>query len=185
MISLMLLEKSWQTMIIYKAFISKFNLIIFLLTIHQINASSSETSLLIGSKAPPVSLEKLNGDGFFHLEDILQSKPVLLLFFSSKNYQSLKMISTIHQIKEGIKDSDIDFYLVNTFEEKQFLKTFVLDKVFTIPVVLDRYGVSLKMFHSNVVPTTIVISKGGKISYYKQGYDDFQMQNLILHLRSI
>ena len=185
MISLMLLEKSWQTMIIYKAFISKFNIIIFLLTIHQINASSPDTSLLIGSKAPPVSLEKLNGDGFFHLEDTLQSKPVLLLFFSSKNYQSLKMISTIHQIKEGIRDSDIDFYLVNIFEEKEFLKTFVLDRVFTIPVALDRYGVSLKMFHSDVVPTTIVISKGGKISYYKQGYDGFHMENLILHLRSI
>ena len=185
MISLMLLEKSWQTMIIYKAFISKFNLIIFLLTIHQINASSSDTSLLIGSKAPPVSLEKLNGDGFFHLEDTLQSKPVLLLFFSSKNYQSLKMISTIHQIKEGLRDSDIDFYLVNIFEEKEFLKTFVLDRVFTIPVVLDRYGISLKMFGSVVIPTTIVINKGGKISYYKQGYDDFQMENLILHLRSI
>ena len=68
---------------------------------------------------------------------------------------------------------------------KEFLKTFVLDKVFTIPVVLDRYGISLKMFHSDVLPTTIVISQGGKISYYKQGYDDFQMENLILHLRSI
>ena len=185
MISLMLLEKSWQTMIIYKAFISKLNLIIFLLTIHQINASSPDNSLLIGSKAPPVSLEKLNGDGFFHLEDTLKSKPVLLLFFSSKNYQSLKMISTIHQIKEGIRDSDIDFYLVNIFEDKESLKTFVLDRVFTIPVVLDRYGVSLKMFHSDVVPTTIVISKGGKISYYKQGYDGFHMENLIIHLRSI
>ena len=172
-------------MIIYKAFISKLNLVIFLLTIHQINASSPDNSLLIGSKAPPVSLEKLNGDGFFHLEDTLKSKPVLLLFFSSKNYQSLKMISTIHQIKEGMRDYDIDFYLVNIFEEKEFLNTFVLDKVFTIPVVLDRYGISLKMFGSDVLPTTIVISQGGKISYYKQGYDDFQMENLILHLRSI
>ena len=172
-------------MIIYKTFKSQFNILIFLLTINQINAGSPETSFLIGSKAPPVSLEKLNGDGFFHLEDTLQLKPVLLLFFSSKNYQSLKMISNIHQIKEGIRDSDIDFYLVNIFEEKEFLKTFVLDKVFTIPVVLDRYGISLKMFHSDVLPTTIVINQGGKISYYKQGCDDFQMENLILHLRSI
>ena len=172
-------------MIIYKKYKSQFNVIILLLTINQINAGSPETSFLIGSKAPPVSLEKLNGDGFFHLEDTLQSKSVLLLFFCSKNYQSLKMISTIHHIKEGIKDSDIDFILVNIFEDKEFLRTFVLDNVFTIPVVLDRYGVSLKMFHSDVVPTTIVISKGGKISYHKQGYDDFQIENLILHLRSI
>ena len=172
-------------MIIYKTFKSQFNILIFLLTINQINAGSPETSFLIGSKAPPVSLEKLNGDGFFHLEDTLQLKPVLLLFFSSKNYQSLKMISTIHQIKEGIRDSDIDFYLVNIFEEKEFLKTFVLDKVFTIPIVLDRYGISLKMFGSDVVPTTIVINKGGKISYYLQGFDDLHLENLILHLRSI
>ena len=172
-------------MIIYKTFKSQFNILIFLLTINQINAGSPETSFLIGSKAPPVSLEKLNGDGFFHLQDTLQSKPVLLLFFSSKNYQSLKMISTIHQIKEGIRDSNIDYYLVNIFEEKEFLKTFVLDKVFTIPIVLDRYGISLKMFGSDVVPTTIVINKGGKISYYLQGFDDLHLENLILHLRSI
>jgi len=172
-------------MIIYKTFKSQFNILIFLLTINQINAGSPETSFLIGSKAPPVSLEKLNGDGFFHLEDTLQSKPVLLLFFSSKNYQSLKMISTIHQIKEGIRDSNIDYYLVNIFEEKEFLKSFVLDKVFTIPVVLDRYGISLKMFGSDVVPTTIVINKGGEISYYLQGFDDLHLENLILHLRSI
>ena len=181
----MLLGKSLRTMIIYKTFKSQFNIVFFLLTISQINADSPETSFLIGSKAPPVSLEKLNGDGFFHLEDTLQSKPVLLLFFSSKNYQSLKMISTIHQIKEGIRDSDIDFYLVNIFEEKEFLKSFVLDKVFTIPIVLDRYGISLKMFGSDVVPTTIVINKGGKISYYLQGFDDLHLENLILHLRSI
>ena len=181
----MLLEKSWQTMIIYKVFKSQCNIVIFILTITQINAGSPKTSLLIGSKAPPVSLEKLNGDGFFHLEDSLQSKPVLLLFFSSKNYQSLKMISTIHQIKEGIRDSNIDYYLVNIFEEKEFLKSFVLDKVFTIPIVLDRYGISLKMFGSDVVPTTIVINKGGKISYYLQGFDDLHLENLILHLRSI
>ena len=172
-------------MIIYKTFKSQFNIVIFLLTINQINAGSPETSFLIGSKAPPVSLEKLNGGGFFHLEDTTQSKPVLLLFFSSKNYQSLKMISTIHQIKEGIRDSNIDYYLVNIFEEKEFLKSFVLDKVFTIPIVLDRYGISLKMFGSDVVPTTIVINKGGKISYYKQGFDDLHLENLILHLRSI
>ena len=185
MISLMLLEKSWQTMIIYKAFISKFNLIIFLLTIHQINASSPETSLLIGSKAPPVSLEKLNGDGFFHLQDTLQSKPVLLLFFSSKNYQSLKMISTIQQIKEGIRDSNIDYYIVNIFEEEEFLKLYALDKVFTIPILLDQSGISLKMFGSDILPTTIIINKGGKISYYLQGFDDSHLENLILHLRSI
>ena len=138
-------------MIIYKTFKSQFNIIF------SFNYQSDQCGftrnffLLIGSKAPPVSLEKLNGDGFFHLQDTLQSKPVLFLFFSSKNYQSLKMISTIHQIKEGIRDSDIDFYLVNVFEEKEFLKTFVLDKVFTIPVVLDRYGISLKMFGSDIV----------------------------------
>ena len=88
-------------MITYKVFTSQRVIIIFLIIITQTFAGHPETSLLIGSKAPPVSLEKLNGDGFFHLQDTLQSKSILLLFFSSKNYQSLKIISTIQQIKEG------------------------------------------------------------------------------------
>ena len=172
-------------MTIYKEFRQTVGIIIYLAIIFQVNASSLENSLLIGSIAPPVSLQKLDDDGFIHLKDSLQTKPHVLVFFSSKNHQSLKMISTIHQIKEGIRNPKIGFYLVNLFEDKDYIKSFVFDHVYTIPVVLDRYGVSLKMFRSDVLPTTIVISKGGKISYYMQGYDDSHIENLVLHLRSI
>ena len=185
MTSLALLEKFWQIMIIYNAFKQKFNFFIYLVIISKINAGLPEASMKIGSKAPPVSLEKLHGGGFFHLKDTLKIKPIILLFFSSKNYQSLKMVSFIHQIKDGMINTDIDFYLVNIFEEREFLKSFVLDRVFTIPVVLDRYGISLKMFDSDILPTTIVINKGGEISYFIKGYDNSQLENLILHLRSI
>ena len=175
MTSLALLEKFWQIMIIYNAFKQKFNFFIYLVIISKINAGLPEASMKIGSKAPPVSLEKLHGGGFFHLKDTLKIKPIILLFFSSKNYQSLKMVSFIHQIKDGMINTDIDFYLVNIFEEREFLKSFVL----------DRYGISLKMFDSDILPTTIVINKGGEISYFIKGYDNSQLENLILHLRSI
>ena len=50
---------------------------------------------------------------------------------------------------------------------------------------MDRYGTALKMFRSDHVPITVVINRGGKVSYYKQGYDDDEILNLIVHLRSI
>ena len=50
---------------------------------------------------------------------------------------------------------------------------------------MDRYGTALKMFRSDLVPITVVINRGGKVSYYKQGYDDDEILNLIVHLRSI
>ena len=95
------------------------------------------------------------------------------------------MVSDLHQIKAGMKNTDIQYYLVNVFEDEAYLKSFVTNQVYTIPVIMDRYGTALKMFKSDLVPITVVINRGGKVSYYKQGYDDDEILNLIVHLRSI
>ena len=95
------------------------------------------------------------------------------------------MVSDLHQIKAGMKNTDIQYYLVNVFEDQDYLKSFVTNQVYTIPVIMDRYGTALKMFRSDLVPITIVINRGGKVSYYKQGYEDDEILNLIVHLRSI
>ena len=57
--------------------------------------------------------------------------------------------------------------------------------VYTIPLLMDPYGIALEIFNSDVVPLTIVINKGGKISYYKKGYSDSELLNLITHIRSL
>ncbi len=95
------------------------------------------------------------------------------------------MVSDLHQIKAGIISTSVQYYLVNVFEDKEFLDSFINKKVFSIPVLMDHYGVALKMFDSDVIPLTVVINKGGKISYYNQGYDDSELFNLITHIRSI
>jgi len=186
MISLMLLEKFLRTMTIYKS--NRFNYIFYFYFFinFQLNANIVQNnSVLIGTDAPPFSLQRIDGSGYIHSRDILMDHNMVLVFFSSKNNQSLKTVSDLHQIKAGIKSTNIQYYLVNIFEDKDFLKSFVNEKVYTIPVVMDQYGIALKMFNSEEIPVTIVINIGGKIGYYKEGHSDVELLNLITHIRSI
>jgi len=173
-------------MIIYKSDrINYFFFFSFLINF-QLNANIAQNnSMIIGSDAPPFSLQRLGESGYIHSGDILRNHNMVLVFFSSKNNQSLKTVSDLHHIKAGIKNTNIQYYLVNVFEKKEFLESFVNKKVYTIPVVIDQYGIALKMFNSKILPLTIIINKGGKISYFKEGHSEAELLNLITHIRSI
>ena len=173
-------------MTIYRSI--RFNFIFFFYFFfnYQLNANIAQNnSALIGSDSPPFSLQTIDGSGYIHSGDILKDYSMVLVFFSSKNNQSLKSVSDLHHIKAGIKSTKLQYYLINIFEDKDFLESFVNEKVYTIPVVMDQYGIAQKMFNSEVVPLTIVINKGGKIGYYKEGHSDVELLNLITHIRSI
>lgn len=183
--SLVHLEKSLRIMIIYRSYkVSFFFAFYFLINI-QLCADIKNKNRLIGQSSPPISLQKLSGRSHLHIQDISKDYNIVLVFFSSKNYQSLKMVSGLHQIKAGIKSTSVQYYLVNVLEDKEFLDSFINEKVYSIPMLMDHYGIALKMFDSDVVPLTVVINKGGEISYYNQGYDDSELFNLITHIRSI
>ena len=185
MSSLVHLEKSLRIMIIYRSDKVSFFFVFYFLINFQLRADIENNNRLIGQSSPPISLQKLNERDHLHIEDISKNYNIVLVFFSSKNNQSLKMVSDLHQIKAGIISTSVQYYLVNVFEDKEFLDSFINKKVFSIPVLMDHYGVALKMFDSDVIPLTVVINKGGKISYYNQGYDDSELFNLITHIRSI
>ena len=185
MSSLVHSEKSLRIMIIYRSDKVSFFFVFYFLINFQLRADIENNNRMIGQSSPPISLQKLNERDHLHIEDISKNYNIVLVFFSSKNNQSLKMVSDLHQIKAGIISTSVQYYLVNVFEDKEFLDSFINEKVFSIPLLMDHYGVALKMFDSDVIPLTVVINKGGEISYYNQGYDDSELFNLITHIRSI
>ena len=94
-------------MIIYRAHSLKYVVIFYFMFIIHASANTLNHDLMIGSTAPPVSLESLSGGGYVHSRDILKEQPMVLVFFSSANDLSLKMVSALHQIKAGMKNTDI------------------------------------------------------------------------------
>ena len=179
----MLSKRFLLTMIIFKFYILKPFIIFYFLIFCQASATSLDHSSLIGTIAPPISLQKVSG-GSIHSRDILKNQSMVLVFFSTANNLSLKMVSALHQIRAGIKNNNIQFFLVNILEEQEYLQSFIVEKVYTIPVIMDRYGTVLEMFKTDVIPLTLVIDSGGEISYYQKGYSDSEIMNLIVHLRS-
>lgn len=163
---------------------TKILIICYFSIVSQAIATPLDLSSLIGTIAPPISLQKLGGSGSIHSRDILKNQSMVLVFFSTTNNLSLKMVSALHQIRAGIKNENIKFFLVNILEEQKFLQSFIVDKVYTIPVIMDRYGTVIKKLKSDAVPLTLVIDSGGEISYYQKGYSDSEIMNLIVHLRS-
>jgi len=184
MTSSMLSKRFLLTMIIFRAYIFKPFIIFYFLIFCQASATSLDHSSLIGTIAPPISLQKVSGGGSIHSRDILKNQSMVLVFFSTANNLSLKMVSALHQIRAGIKNNNIQFFLVNILEEQEYLQSFIVEKVYTIPVIMDKYGTVLQMFETDVIPLTLVIDSGGEISYYQKGYSDSEIMNLIVHLRS-
>jgi peroxiredoxin len=163
---------------------TKILIIYYFSIVSQAIATPLDQSSLIGTIAPPISLQKLGGGGSIHSRDILKNQSMVLVFFSTTNNLSLKMVAAFHQIRAGIKNENIKFFLVNILEDQKFLQSFIVDKVYTIPVIMDKYGTVIKKLKSDTVPLTLVIDSGGEISYYQKGYSDSEIMNLIVHLRS-
>ena len=66
-------------MIIYRAHSLKYVVIFYFMFIIHASANTSDHGLLIGSTAPPVSLESLSGGGYVHSRDILKEQPMVLV----------------------------------------------------------------------------------------------------------
>ncbi len=75
----------------------------------------------------------------------------------------------IQQLYDKFKDNEeVEFLLVSSNESPQKVKTFIEKKSYTFPVYTTQYP-SPKVFFSQSIPTTFVISKDGKIKIKETG----------------
>ena len=82
---------------------------------------------------------------------------------------------------------EIEFILVNVNEKREKVAKHVKDKGYTLPVILDKYGMALKSFKADKMPLplTVVINKKGIITYYQSGYKKGDEKTLKKHLLSL
>ena len=147
--------------------------------------SAKDKSDMVGTKAPHISLFKLKNNKYYRTKKLIGKKDIVLSFFATWCGPCLKEIPELHKLSEEM--SDIEFILVNVNEKRDKVAKHVNKKGYTLPVILDKYGVALKSFkaESLPLPLTVVIDKKGIITYYHSGYKPGDEKILKNHLEKI
>ena len=147
--------------------------------------SFSKDPDMTGEKAPFVSLFKLEDNKYFRTKNLKGKKDIVLSFFASWCSPCLKEIPELHKLSKDMEE--IEFILVNVNEKREKVAKHVKDKGYTLPVILDKYGMALKSFKADKMPLplTVVINKKGMITYYQSGYKEGDEKTLKKHLQSL
>jgi peroxiredoxin len=120
-------------------------------------------------------------------EDLKGKKVVMLDFWSVYCVSCLKEIPKLVEIYNRYKTEDIFFIGVDLDTNKRRLKMFLKDpsKVTPYPIVMDKTRSIANAYNVNILPTTIVIGKDGKVEFYHEGYkpgDEHDIEEVIQRL---
>lgn len=146
-------------------------------------------SLTIGQEAPKCYAKQLGGGDFFlsrHVGNRVypdRKNPIVLSFFTTACIPCRKEIPYIHTLKEEYPN--IGVYLVNVGEKPELVETYIRKMNYTLPVLLDRYGMIAKKYRALTTPTLVLISTTGKIHYYKRGFSDGDQELIRRQFRSL
>ncbi len=111
-------------------------------------------------------LEDINGNKV-NLQDY-QGKVVFLNLWATWCPPCVGEMPGIQQLYDKFKDNDDVRFLLVSNESSQKVKPFIEKKSYTFPVYTTQYQ-SPKVFFSQSIPTTFVISKDGKIKIKETG----------------
>ena len=112
-------------------------------------------------------------------------KHIVLCFFATWSVACALEIPKLQEIQAGINNEDISFFLINVKEPINTVSPFVNDKIYTFPVIMDMYGLTLKKFYGTDLPLIIVINRDGIVTYQQIGYKDNNELQLIAHLKTL
>ena len=161
------------------------NLFIIFIIFNVIWLNAEVKSGIIGEKAPAISLLRMDNNKFFNSETLLGKKHIVLCFFATWSVACALEIPKLQEIKAGINNKDISFFLVNVKEPIKTVSPFVHDKIYTFPVLMDRHGLTHKKFYGTELPLIIVINRDGIVTYQQIGYKDNDELQLIAHLKTL
>ena len=178
-----LLGRYLQTMTIYKYLYITSILIAILLNILVANPISKHGGSPENIKL--ISLRKLGSTEHLHFKNEIIYNDLVILFFSSKNFESQKIISDIQNIRVGINNSNIQYFLINNYDNDLMLSSMVKKNVWTIPILIDEFNLATNVFDIKSVPSVIVLNKGSANISFKTNFSEYGVLDLISHIKSL
>ncbi len=107
-----------------------------------------------------------------NFNELKGNKVILLDFWSIYCVSCLQEIPKLIDIYNKYKDRDIFFIGMNLDTNTRRLKMYLKNpqKVPPYPIVMDKPRTIANAYKVNILPTTIIIGKDGKIKMYHEGY---------------
>ncbi len=160
---------------------------LLVMVIHPLHAKD-EVNLNVGDPAPTFVLRDLQGKDFF-LRDFCGKKlrkpwinktkyVVVLSFFTSYCQPCKKEVPELQDIARKYSSKNLKIFLVNLKEEPELVKKCIKERGYTLPVLLDRYGMTAKKYGVSSVPRIFIIDKDGNLAWMTKGFDKQLKDNL-------
>jgi len=116
-------------------------------------------------------LKDINGASV-DLADLCAKGPVLLSFWATYCEPCKKEIPHLIDLTKGFADQHLQLALiaVDSPRSQKQIKPFVNSKGWTVPVLLDANGQTMKKLKGSNPPYTLLISPKGEVLYSHSGY---------------
>lgn len=163
----------------------KMTMILFLLfMVSSIAAAQSLTPLENPQMAPDFTLVDM--DGVSHKLSDYRGKPVIVNFWATWCPPCREEMPSMERAWNKIKDQGIAMLAVNVGEEEDTIFTFTGDYPASFTILLDTTGNITEQWPIRGLPTTYVVSPGGKLVYRAVGgreWDDEQLLDRVRQLK--
>ena len=135
-------------------------------------AKVNDPTELEGKPAPGFSLETLDGKPI-QLSD-LKKNVVVLDFWATWCPPCRKSLPHIEELskKKDLADKGLKVLAVNAHEDKDKVEKFMKDGNYSFTVPMDKDGAVMKDYGIKGIPTTVVVSRGGKVHKVFVGFGD-------------
>ena len=131
---------------------------------------SSAATALAGTAAPDFTLSGLD-DKPVKLSS-LKGSVVVLDFWATWCGPCVMSLPHIDQLHKDQSPHGLKVFAVNLQEDKDTVKTFIDQKKFSLPVLLDTNGDTAKLYKADAIPETVIIGKDGVIKKVFVGVTD-------------
>ena len=139
-----------------------------------------------GSTIPDLKVRLLNGSSTT-LHQLFQDGPLLIDFWATWCVPCKKVMKYLNQYHEEYAEDNFKVLMINTDTPRSLGKVrgFIKSQDYSFNVGMDPNKVLSKKLNGMIMPTLILVDKGGIIKWRHQGYipgEEFEIQKQIENL---